>query len=287
MDGMRMSEGTRTRLAPTPSGHLHAGNALDFLITSRLAQERGAKLLLRIDDLDSERVRPEYVEDIFRSLEWLGIRWDEGPSGPDELRSKWSQQLRASQYLALADQLRKKDVLYACSCSRTTPGALDTGSHYSGLCRNKGNELDDPHHAWRLNVQGIPMVKVPALLGADHEVDLAMALGDPVVRQRNGRAAYQLASLWDDLHFGVTFIVRGMDLLPSTACQLRCAELLGMDPIRSVRFIHHSLLIDRDGHKLSKSAGSSSLKAMREAGLDASQLQRQADRVLEFLQKRS
>ncbi len=285
MEGMRMSE--RTRLAPTPSGHLHAGNALDFLITSRLAQERGAKVLLRIDDLDSDRVRAEYVEDIFRSLEWLGIHWDEGPSGPDELQAKWSQHFRASEYLVLADRLRKKGMLYACSCSRTTPGALDAEAHYSGLCRTKGNELDDPDNAWRLNVQHAPLMKVPALLGADREVDLAMALGDPVVKQRNGRAAYQLASLWDDHHFGITFIVRGMDLLPSTALQLHCAELLGMHFFNSVRFVHHSLLIDEEGHKLSKSAGSRSLKAMREAGRDASELHRQADRVLESLQKAS
>jgi hypothetical protein len=91
-----------TRLAPTPSGYLHAGNAINFLITARLAQESGSRVLLRIDDLDQERVRPEYVEDVFRSLEWLGIHWDDGPSGPEELYSTWSQQLRTARYLTLA-----------------------------------------------------------------------------------------------------------------------------------------------------------------------------------------
>lgn len=283
MDGMRMSE--RTRLAPTPSGYLHAGNALNFLITSRLAQERGAKVLLRIDDLDSERVRPEYVEDIFRSLEWLDIHWDEGPSGPNELLSEWSQRLRALDYLALADRLREKGLLYACSCSRSMLRDLVPEGIYPGTCRTKGHDLDAPGNAWRLNVQDAPLVKVPALLGAEHCVDLARVMGDPVMKQRNGEAAYQLASLWDDHHFGVTFIVRGMDLLPSTACQLYCAELLDMDTYRSFRFVHHSLLSDVEGHKLSKSAGSSSLKFMREAGRDASELHRQADRMIEVLRK--
>lgn len=283
MDGERKSG--RTRLAPTPSGYLHAGNALDFLVTSHLAEDRGAGLFLRIDDLDLDRARPEYVEDIFRSLEWLGIRWDIGPSGPDEFQAKWSSRYRAADHLSLADRLREKGMLYACTCSRSEHRASSSDERYPGTCRTLNKDLDTPDSVWRLNVQAVPPVQVPVLLGPEHEVDLAESMGDPVMKQRNGQASYQLASLWDDQLYGITFIVRGMDLLPSTACQLHCAELLDIASFSAVRFVHHPLLRDPGGIKLSKSSGSSSLKAMREAGLDASELHRQADRVLEALMK--
>jgi glutamyl/glutaminyl-tRNA synthetase len=276
-------QGGRTRLAPTPSGYLHTGNALNFLLTERLARSNGARVLLRIDDLDAERVRPEYLEDIFRSLEWLGIVWDEGPSGPDDFQANWSQQLRLPQYHTLLGSLRDQGVLYACDCSRSALRNLASDGRYTGTCRDRGLELDAPDVAWRLNIGDAPVMQVPELWGMTIPVDLVHAMGDPVLRQRNGRPAYQLASLADDVQYGITFIVRGMDLLPSSACQLHIARLLGLSTFEQVRFLHHPLITDEAGQKLSKSAGATSLKAMREAGVEPSVLHAQADRMLETL----
>jgi len=276
----------RTRLAPTPSGYLHAGNALNFLITERSARSRGARLLLRIDDLDAERVRAEYVEDIFRSLDWLGITWDEGPSGPDDFRAKWSQQQRIPHYNGLLDALREQGVLYACDCSRNALRNLTTDGRYAGACRSRGLDLDAPDVAWRIDLGDVQVVHVPGLFDQSISVDLAQAIGDPVLRQRSGRPAYQLASLADDLHYGVTFIVRGMDLLPSSACQLYLSRILGLSIFEHVRFLHHRLITDEAGQKLSKSAGATSLKAMREAGFDPAELHAMADRMLEELSTR-
>lgn len=273
-------KGGRTRLAPTPSGYLHAGNAINFLITARLAQATGARVLLRIDDLDAERVRPEYLEDIFRSLEWLGIAWDEGPSGPEDFRQNWSQQLRLARYHELTDALRRQGVLYACDCSRSKLRTEAIEGRYPGTCRTRGSDLDGPDRAWRLDLGAELTVQVPSCSGASTEVDLARSMGDPILRQRNGRPAYQLASLADDIDFATTFIVRGADLLASSACQLHCAELLGLKTLQQVCFVHHELLHDDAGNKLSKSAGASSLKAMREGGLGPGALHEQADRLL-------
>jgi glutamyl-tRNA synthetase len=118
-----VAEGLRTRIAPTPSGFLHAGNAVNFLITHELARAARGTLLLRIDDLDAERARPEYLDDIFRSLEWLGIDWDEGPTGPEDFLRNWSQRSRIERYSELLLGLRKGGHLYACECSRkAVPG---------------------------------------------------------------------------------------------------------------------------------------------------------------------
>ncbi len=278
MEGIRW--GGRTRLAPTPSGYLHAGNAINFLLTARLARATGARVLLRIDDLDAERVRPEYVEDIFRSLEWLGIGWDEGPSGPADFLEHWSQQLRSARYHQLADALRAKGLLYACTCSRRKLRTEAPDGRYPGTCRERGLDMDGPEVAWRLYLGDDLPIRVPSCHGPATELDLARSMGDPILRQRTGRPAYQLASLADDVDFAMTFIVRGMDLLPSSACQLHCAGLLGLDVFQQCCFVHHALLNDEAGNKLSKSAGATSLKAMREAGLDASPLHDRADRML-------
>ena len=118
--------GERTRLAPTPSGYLHAVNAFNFLVTERLARVAGGAVVLRIDDLDADSAGPEYIDDIFRSLEWTGIRYDEGPSGPKELARSWSQQHRVYRYQELPGRLIGTGDLYACFCARTKlvlPGA--------------------------------------------------------------------------------------------------------------------------------------------------------------------
>lgn len=271
------------RLAPTPSGYLHAGNAINFIITARMAEWTGARLMLRIDDLDFERVRPAYVDDIFRSLEWLGIHYDVGPDGPDDLERSWSQRLRLSTYQDLLDRLRAKGHVYACSCSRRDIRAGGHEGGYPGTCRERGLDLEAPEVAWRLRIPDGTVVSVPGLFEGAAAVRSSEELGDPVVRQRNGRPAYQVASLADDERYGVDLVVRGEDLLPSSACQLYMASLLELEAFRQVRFLHHGLLRAKDGSKLSKSEGAEALRSMRKAGLPPEALWEQADRVLEAM----
>lgn len=248
----------RTRLAPTPSGYLHAGNAVNFLITHALARRQGGRLLLRIDDLDVDRSRPEYIEDIFASLQWLGIEWDEGPRDAAAFARHWSQRHRIALYHRALDDLRQGGQFYACSCSR---------AHLAGCrCRDDRNDLEAPGMTWRLKVPENCAVTIAQWPRGTATIDLARAMPDPVLRKRNGDPAYQIASLCDDVDHGIDLIVRGEDLLPSTACQMYLAGLLELPVFQRTRFVHHELVTDPGGVKLSKSAGVSSLRAMREAG---------------------
>lgn len=254
----------KTRIAPTPSGYLHAGNAFNFLVTHGLAKATGSRLLLRIDDLDAERARPEYVEDVFRSLEWLRIQVDEGPSGPADFEANWSQRLRIDRYAAAAEELRSAGVLYPCACSRPRFEAVDRGDH---VCRNVPRTIVSNGTPWRLRIPDQRPVRVKELDGSFSSYDLAAIMSDPVILLRDsGRPAYQIASLCDDLEMGIGFIVRGADLLPSTACQSHLAEVLQQNSFADIAFHHHALAVGPDDRKLSKSAGATSLKAMREAG---------------------
>jgi glutamyl/glutaminyl-tRNA synthetase len=255
----------RTRIAPTPSGFLHAGNGAAFLLAQKLAREAGGKLLLRIDDLDIERVRPEYVEDIFQTLEWLDIAWNEGPKDAEELRRLWSQQYRLVEYLKLLDNLRETGDLYACTCSRKEITDRTGATEYDGHCRKRNVDLDTPEVAWRLRLPEGKEVNMKSWPDGKR-VKLALAPSDPVVLQRNGRPAYHIASLADDLHFNIDTIVRGTDLLASTAIQLHIAQLLGLSAFGEVLFLHHPLQVGDHGKKLSKSAGATSLRHQRKSG---------------------
>ncbi|MBK7083670.1 MAG: tRNA glutamyl-Q synthetase [Flavobacteriales bacterium] len=281
----RSPPGGRTRIAPTPSGYLHAGNALNFLITHHIAREAGATVLLRIDDLDAERVRPEYLEDIFETLAWLWIKPDQGPQDPTSHFRNWSQQLRLARYQELAEALRAGGHLYGCTCSRRGRELLRHEGRSTCRCRDRTGDLDDPQAAWRLRVPEDRRVVVRSLFGTDISADLFAVMPDPVLRQRatNGssaRPAYQLASLADDVDQGITFIVRGQDLWPSTVCQVYLAGLLGMTSFREVRFVHHPLLQDQAGNKLSKSEGALSIRAMRGRGADPVELRAMAKAML-------
>ena len=257
----------KTRIAPTPSGFLHAGNGFNFLVTDGLARALGMTLILRIDDLDAERTRPEYVEDIFVSLDWLGIRVDEGPSGPRDLALSWSQGLRVDRYMGMVADLRSKGAVYACACSRThMEELLQLGLDHP--CRAERGGVPAQGVPWRLGLIAGDRVAMTVLGGASEVLEPAALMPDPVILQRGGAVpAYQVASLCDDLEMGIGMIIRGADLLPSTACQLYIAQVLNEDRFRAVRFHHHPLDRAADGSKLSKSAGAASLKAMRESGV--------------------
>ena len=248
----------RMRLAPTPSGLLHLGNAAAFLLTARLAYTLKGTLQLRIDDLDLERTRPEYVDDIFLVLQWLGIVPDKGPRTAEELASTWSQHLRLPRYHELIETLRDQGRLYACTCSRAQVRSLRADGVYPGTCRNALIPFDAPDVVWRYALPDNAVVRFQEWPGRQRSVDLTTDMGDPVLLQRNGRPAYQIASLADDVDQRIDLIVRGEDLLPSTALQLHLAEVLHLNSFLSTVFIHHPLIADADGGKLSKSQGARS-----------------------------
>ena len=249
----------RTRIAPTPSGLLHAGNAVNFLLTELLARSTGRELLLRIDDLDQERVRPAYVQDIFDQLERLGIHWDLGPRNAEDLGTTWSQRHRLALYHGLLDELRAAGQLFACTCTRTTIAHC--------RCAEHGTDLDAPDVTWRLRLTAPCLVTFRTPRGTV-STDLAERMPPPVLRARDGRPAYQLASLADDLHFGIDLVVRGEDLFASTACQVHMARLLGRSDFTEAQFVHHRLLLDAHGAKLSKSAGAAALDRGPEGLMD-------------------
>lgn len=253
----------RTRIAPTPSGLLHAGNAVNFLLTEHLARTTGRELLLRVDDLDRERVRPAYVQDIFEQLERLGIHWDLGPRNAEDLEDVWSQRHRLPLYHGLLDELRATSQLFACTCTRTTLMHC--------RCAESGIDLDAPEVSWRLRLSS-PCIVTFRTPHGQASTDLAELMPPPVLRSREGRPAYQVASLADDLHFGIDLIVRGEDLFASTACQVHMARLLGRGAFTEALFIHHRLLLDAHGAKLSKSAGAAALDRGPEGRADVSAL---------------
>ncbi len=254
---------SRLRLAPTPSGYLHLGNALNFILNWLAARHiPGARLLLRIDDLDADRKRPEYVQDVFDTLYWLGLDWDEGPRDATDFESQWSQYRRLDAYNRLLQILREKNCLFACRKSRKALAPYEGG--YPTLFREQGLSLGDPDVAWRL--------RTPS--GA--------AMPDFVVRRRDGIPAYQVANVADDLYFGITHIIRGADLSASTEAQHFLAEILGAADFLNIRFLFHPLLLDESGQKLSKSAGAAALATRRMQGESPAFVFQTAARLLQM-----
>lgn len=222
----------RTRYAPTPSGYLHLGNAVHLSLTATLAQERGADIVLRIDDMDRARYRREYLEDIFDMLLWLDIPWMLGPRHSAEMH-EWSQASRLSLYRRAMQELVASGSAYACACSRSQWQDY-RGDDCPGSCRTTAGGEQELPVAWRLHLPGSP---------------------DPVLWRRDGIPAYHLTSVVDDDHFGVDFVVRGDDLRESTSIQRALSMLLPGSTFHQAVVSHHGLISDSSGAKLSKSAG--------------------------------
>lgn len=231
-----------TRLAPTPSGYIHTGNIYNFLLSWLWARSNNGKVLLRIDDGDAERKRKEYVEDIFRVLDWLGLDWDIGPNGPDDFDKNWSQALRKNLYDELLNELIAKDLVFACECNRKQ----------ICNCEKKNIIISKPGTAVKLKVDPNTEISFQDTMKGSINILLSSSF---VIKRKDGIAAYQLSSLADDRHFAVTHIIRGEDLLPSTAMQLYIDAHLLLPYFNDCIFWHHSLLTDDEGYKFSKSAG--------------------------------
>jgi len=257
---------TRTRIAPTPSGYLHLGNALSFALTAAIARKTGAQILLRIDDLDRQRVNFAYVQDVFDTLSFLEIPWDEGPRDVEEYNNEWSQLHRMELYKEALQQLADQRELFACRCSRSQ----FQGNSYPGNCINKSIPLDTPETAWRLYTDD-RQISLKTLAGTQIDC-LPEPMKNFVLKKKDRHPAYQLASLVDDLHFGVDLVIRGHDLYPSTLAQLFLADVLGEQTFNSITFHHHPLLMESTDKKLSKSAGATSIKYLREQGKTAADI---------------
>jgi glutamyl/glutaminyl-tRNA synthetase len=232
------------RLAPTPSGYLHLGNAVNFVLTWLLVRRAGGTLHLRIDDLDRARLRRVYLENIFRVIDWLGLDYDQGPGSPDDFLRHYSQLLYLPDYNQVLRRLAQQPGLVHGS-RRSRSGSAGEGAI----------PLATSGVAWRVQVPaGTTIAWADGGQGA-LRVPLASEMPDFVVRKKDGVAAYQLASVVDDLRLGTTLIVRGLDLLPSTAAQLwlaaQLSETRAFNPVR-IQFHHHGLLTDVAGNKLSK-----------------------------------
>lgn len=221
----------RTRLAPTPSGYLHVGNLVNFALVDIVAREKSAEVVLRIDDIDAPRVRDEYVADIFRVVDWLGIDYTHGPASVEDAAT-WSQRTRMAHYQAALDLLRgDESATYVCECSRTSLTAKPCE------CPERDLELVTGRTTLRLRL---------------HDAD------DPVVWRRDGLPAYHLASVIDDHVLGITLVVRGEDLRSATTVQRYMSSLLPDNTFADALVVHHPVICGADGVKLSKSAGSGS-----------------------------
>ena len=256
----------RTRIAPTPSGYLHLGNILSFALTGALARKAGAKILLRIDDLDRDRANKLYIQDIFDTLNFLELSWDEGPRNFEEYEDEWSQRHRLLLYEAALRQLKEQNAVFACTCSRAQIRQMSADDSYPGTCRRKNIPLDAENVSWRLETDEDVFLAIKALSGTNTPATLPGTMRDFVVRKKDGYPAYQLTSLLDDINYEVDLVVRGADLWPSTLAQQYLAGKIGAGRFQDITFYHHPLLMASGERKLSKSAGDTSVHYLRGQG---------------------
>ncbi len=290
----------RGRLAPSPTGFLHLGHARTFWIAARRAAEQRGQLILRNEDLDPQRCRPEFVSAMYEDLRWLGIEWTEGPDcgGPFP---PYSQSERRSHYLGAWEKLREQGSIYPCRCSRKdvaqaagAPNEGDDEALYPGTCRPEQPEDIRPNlpchntnreDAW-LRLAGRTNASVPTRDGPKgvnwrfrvpngEEIcfdDLQLGpqrmvagrdFGDFLVWRRDDVPAYQLAVVVDDLAMQITEVVRGADLLRSTARQILLYRALGLTV---PEFYHCDLVRDEQGLRLAKRHDSLSIRRLRQLG---------------------
>lgn len=249
---------TKTRIAPTPSGYLHLGNVFSFAITATLARKTGAKIILRIDDLDQARANKLYIQDIFDTLSFLQLPYDEGPHDISDFEANHSQLHRMGQYNQALDKLRDDGFVYACTCSRKQMNNC--------ACYAKHIPLTTPGASWRLITNNNELA-VKDCGGNIIQATLPADMRNFIVKKKDGFPAYQLTSVIDDLFYRVDLVVRGGDLWSSTLAQHALASALGKGTeFGAIAFYHHPLITDASGEKLSKSAGATSIKYLRENG---------------------
>lgn len=264
----------RGRFAPTPSGLLHLGNAGTALLAWLQVRAAGGTIVMRLEDLDKPRCKPEWSARLLADMRWLGLDWDEGPDvggryGP------YTQSERTALYEDAFAKLQKDGYVYPCYCSRadllsaaSAPhGLAAEGPSYTGTCRSlteaeKAELGATKTPSWRFRLpEGEPTFFVDGALGAASFEPGAG--GDFVVRRADDYSGYQLAVVVDDAAMGITHVLRGEDLFDSTPRQLRLYEALGLS---APQFAHVPLLLGPDGSRLSKRHGSVAIAERRERG---------------------
>jgi glutamyl-tRNA synthetase/glutamyl-Q tRNA(Asp) synthetase len=261
-----------TRFAPAPTGYLHLGHAVNAILVWEAARRAGGRVLLRIEDHDRQRCRPEYERAILEDLAWLGFRADEAPVRQSD---------RDPLYRVAVARLVDQGLVYGCACTRSDIAAASEHAaerRYPGTCRHRGIPLEDGV-GWRLRVEPGEEHFVDRLAGPQRQ-DPSLQCGDLLLRDRLGNWTYQFAVTVDDAEQGVTDVIRGMDLIASTARQIRLARLLGREqpPV----FWHHPLVMKSATEKLSKSDGATGVRALRAAGWTAERVLEAARRAVKM-----
>jgi len=247
----------KIRFAPSPTGFLHRGHVLSALWVWKVAKEQKAEILLRIEDHDQSRCRESYVDAIREDLQWLGFHWTQ----ETRQSSHWER------YQEALEELNQLGFVYACQCSRQELSGMRA---YPGTCRSK-------QIPWSLNTPIGLRVRIPEneIIWNDRRLgsfieNPALLDGDTLLRDRLGQWTYQFSVVVDDLQEGIDWIVRGEDLLDSTARQISLGQLLGRE--KTAQFLHHPLLSDSNGKKLSKRELSRSIRQDRLDGISPEQI---------------
>lgn len=272
----------RGRIAPSPTGYLHLGHARTFLIAAERARQFSGSIIFRNEDLDPDRCRPEFVRAMYEDLRWLGIQWSEGPDIGGQF-APYVQSQRPEFYLSAWRKLRDIGAIYPCTCSRkdlaasaTAPNDIDDEPLYPGKCRTRTGVQRSSAPAgvnWRFRVpdcENVPFIdqhlgQQSYLAGSD--------FADFIIWRRDDVPAYQLAVVVDDHAMQVSEVVRGADLLKSTARQLLLYRALGWE---APQFYHCDLLRDESGTRLAKRHDALSLRRLRESGWTAGQARERA-----------
>ena len=265
-------DGYRGRIAPSPTGLLHVGHARTFWTAAQRAAEREGTLLFRNEDLDPQRCRAEFVDAMFEDLRWLGIEWQEGPDcgGPF---GPYAQSERREFYLKAWRALRAADRIYACTCSRkglaqaaSAPNDADDEPVYPGTCRelHQGDKREEPSGVnWRFRVPEGAAIEFEDLHLGRQRFVAGKDFGDFLVWRRDDVPSYQLAVVVDDAAMEITEVVRGADLLKSTARQILLCAALGCS---APAYYHCDLVRDEAGVRLAKRHDALSIRALREQG---------------------
>lgn len=265
----------RGRFAPSPTGYIHIGNVWTAFLCWLQVRQAGGTLVLRIEDIDEQRSKPEFIQALLDDLTWLGLTWDEGPDvgGPV---GPYVQQERYGFYEDALALLREKGLLYPCYCSRArlqAIGAPHEGEHivYDGHCyglTEAERQQMTKKPSWRVHVPDVTISFTDGLYGPQ-QAYLPTYCGDFVVRRADGLYAYQLAVSVDDGLMGITHVLRGRDLLSSAAQQAWLIALLGY---AAPQYTHVPMLLDAAGHRLSKRQHGITIRELRQEGITREQI---------------